>query len=82
MQETKTLIVQVAEQGVLEAKSGAGVTRGSPEGPNKCRALVQVCGAWAVPLGWFWSQFCEFDSSLSEGFLAAEMLSLGPVQGA
>ena len=30
VQKTKTLIVQVAEQGVSEAKSGAGVTRGSP----------------------------------------------------
>ena len=26
--EPKTLMVQIAEQGVLEAKSGAGVTRG------------------------------------------------------
>jgi hypothetical protein len=30
VQEPKTQIVQVAQQGVLEAKSGAGVTRGSP----------------------------------------------------
>ena len=75
-------MVQIAEQGVLEAKSGAGVTRGSPRGPNECRALVQVCGAWGVPSSWFGSQFCQFDSSLSEHFLGAEMLFLGPIKGA